>query len=122
VTVKDLIPHSDATYRTVAAREARAVGGFTAGGLGHRWRADWIASRRSAFNGLGVSSHHLLRDLLDPSRGPSAPRPPRDTRSAHDRRLIAAGFDEGDNRATCPGNQRLRLVFGQPGALLNVPS
>jgi endo-1,4-beta-xylanase len=34
VIVKDLIPHVDATYRTVAAREGRAVEGFSMGGFG----------------------------------------------------------------------------------------
>lgn len=34
VLVKDLIPHVDATYRTVAARERRAVEGFSMGGFG----------------------------------------------------------------------------------------
>jgi enterochelin esterase-like enzyme len=34
VIVKDLIPHIDATYRTIAAREGRAVNGFSMGGFG----------------------------------------------------------------------------------------
>jgi endo-1,4-beta-xylanase len=34
VLVKDLIPHVDATYRTVAARHGRAVDGFSMGGFG----------------------------------------------------------------------------------------
>jgi enterochelin esterase-like enzyme/dienelactone hydrolase len=34
VLVKDLIPHVDAAYRTVAAREGRAVEGFSMGGFG----------------------------------------------------------------------------------------
>src|SRR5436190_3825853 len=34
VIVKDLIPHIDATYRTIVAREARAVDGFSMGGFG----------------------------------------------------------------------------------------
>ena len=34
VTVKELIPHIDATYRTIAAREGRAVEGFSMGGSG----------------------------------------------------------------------------------------
>jgi S-formylglutathione hydrolase FrmB len=32
--MKDLIPHVDATYRTVASRESRAVEGFSMGGFG----------------------------------------------------------------------------------------
>jgi len=32
--IKDLIPHVDATYRTVAARSARAIEGFSMGGFG----------------------------------------------------------------------------------------
>jgi endo-1,4-beta-xylanase len=34
VIVKDLIPHVDATYRTVASREGRALDGFSMGGFG----------------------------------------------------------------------------------------
>ena len=34
VMVKDLIPHVDATYRTIARRKARAVEGFSMGGFG----------------------------------------------------------------------------------------
>ena len=34
VIVKDLIPHVDATYRTLASREFRAIEGFSMGGYG----------------------------------------------------------------------------------------
>jgi enterochelin esterase-like enzyme len=34
VIIRDLIPHIDATYRTIAARSARAVEGFSMGGFG----------------------------------------------------------------------------------------
>jgi endo-1,4-beta-xylanase len=34
VFIKDLIPHIDATYRTIDAREGRAVEGFSMGGFG----------------------------------------------------------------------------------------
>ena len=34
VIIKDLIPHVDATYRTIAARAARGVEGFSMGGFG----------------------------------------------------------------------------------------
>jgi enterochelin esterase-like enzyme len=34
VIIKDLIPHVDAAYRTIATREARAVEGFSMGGFG----------------------------------------------------------------------------------------
>ncbi len=34
VIIKDLIPHVDATYRTIASREGRAVDGFSMGGFG----------------------------------------------------------------------------------------
>src|SRR5262249_20270493 len=34
VIVKDLVPHVDATYRTVAARQGRALDGFSMGGFG----------------------------------------------------------------------------------------
>ena len=34
VIIKELIPHVDQTYRTIARREARAVEGFSMGGYG----------------------------------------------------------------------------------------
>ncbi len=34
VVIKDLVPHIDATYRTMTSRQARAVEGFSAGGYG----------------------------------------------------------------------------------------
>jgi endo-1,4-beta-xylanase len=34
VIIKDLIPHIDATYRTIAKREARAIEGYSMGGWG----------------------------------------------------------------------------------------
>ena len=34
VIIKDLIPHIDATYRTIASREGRGVNGFSMGGFG----------------------------------------------------------------------------------------
>ncbi len=34
VIMRDLIPHVDATYRTIASRESRAVEGFSMGGFG----------------------------------------------------------------------------------------
>jgi enterochelin esterase-like enzyme/acetyl esterase/lipase len=34
VIIKDLIPHVDATYRTIASREGRALDGFSMGGFG----------------------------------------------------------------------------------------
>lgn len=34
VIIRDLIPHIDATYRTIASREGRAVNGFSMGGFG----------------------------------------------------------------------------------------
>ena len=32
--IKDLVPHIDATYRTIASREGRGVNGFSMGGFG----------------------------------------------------------------------------------------
>ncbi|HVA44789.1 MAG TPA: alpha/beta hydrolase-fold protein [Pirellulales bacterium] len=34
VTINDLVPHVDATYRTIASRDGRAVEGFSMGGFG----------------------------------------------------------------------------------------
>lgn len=54
--IDDLIPHIDATQRTIAAREGRIIEGFSMGGYG--------AGR------LGLKHHHLFRAISMMGAGP----------------------------------------------------
>ena len=70
VVVKELVPHVDATFRTVAAREGRLIEGFSMGGYG--------AAR------LGLQVSGSLRRGLHPggrAAGPGIPRPARQGQS-----------------------------------------
>lgn len=67
VTIKELIPHIDATYRTIAQRESRLVEGFSMGGSG---AAKWGFKFPELFGSFSVFAGALL--------GSGAPRSPRD--------------------------------------------
>ncbi|MCX7013687.1 MAG: prolyl oligopeptidase family serine peptidase, partial [Candidatus Sumerlaeota bacterium] len=54
---KDLIPHIDQTYRTIAKREGRIVEGFSMGGSG---AAKWGFKHPDLFCGIGVMAGALL--------------------------------------------------------------
>jgi endo-1,4-beta-xylanase len=58
VIVKELIPHVDATYRTIAKREDRAVEGFSMGGYG---AAHLGFKYPQVFGIVGIMSGALLR-------------------------------------------------------------
>ncbi|MBM3852459.1 MAG: hypothetical protein FJ399_04815 [Verrucomicrobia bacterium] len=51
VTIKELIPHIDATYRTIATREGRMVEGFSMGGSG---AAKWGFKHRDLFGSISI--------------------------------------------------------------------
>ncbi|HEY6167225.1 MAG TPA: alpha/beta hydrolase-fold protein, partial [Verrucomicrobiae bacterium] len=51
VTLKELIPHIDATYRTVASREGRMIEGFSMGGAG---AARWGFKHPELFGSISV--------------------------------------------------------------------
>jgi len=51
VTIRELIPHIDSTYRTVATREGRLVEGFSMGGSG---AAKWGFKFADIFGSIGI--------------------------------------------------------------------
>jgi endo-1,4-beta-xylanase len=51
VTIKELIPHIDATYRTIASRDARMVEGFSMGGGG---AAKWGFKHPDLFGSISI--------------------------------------------------------------------
>jgi len=51
VTIKELIPHIDATYRTIASREGRMVEGFSMGGGG---AAKWGFKHPDMFGSISI--------------------------------------------------------------------
>jgi endo-1,4-beta-xylanase len=67
VAIKELIPHIDATYRTIATREGRLVEGFSMGGSG---AAKWGFKFADLFGSIGVFAGAMH------GRGSPAPIPP----------------------------------------------
>lgn len=64
VIVNDLLPHIDATYRTIASREARALDGFSMGGFG------------AAHLGLKFPDHFgVISIMAPPLLGPDLKQP-----------------------------------------------
>ncbi len=57
VTIKELIPHIDATYRTIATREGRVVEGFSMGGGG---AAKWGFKYTELFGTVSILSGALF--------------------------------------------------------------
>src|SRR6185436_19404863 len=51
VTIKELIPHIDATYRTIATRDGRMIEGFSMGGAG---AAKWGFKHPDLFGSISV--------------------------------------------------------------------
>jgi enterochelin esterase-like enzyme len=51
VTIKELLPHIDATYRTIASREGRMVEGFSMGGGG---AAKWGFKHPEVFGSISI--------------------------------------------------------------------
>jgi enterochelin esterase-like enzyme len=65
--IRELIPHVDATYRTIAAREGRCIEGFSMGGRGStRLALKYPDMFCSLFNQAGNVMH--IADMYDPSR------------------------------------------------------
>lgn len=68
--VQDLIPHIDATYRTIPTRRARMIGGLSMGGYG----AVHIAFKHPELFGAAASlSGGLSRDPPEPTAPPTPP-------------------------------------------------
>jgi len=74
VTIKDLIPHIDATYRTLAERKFRAIEGFSMGGFG---TAHLAFKYPELFGTVSIMSGALLDDdtCSHPGGGVSASTP-----------------------------------------------
>ncbi|MHC4994776.1 MAG: alpha/beta hydrolase [Planctomycetota bacterium] len=64
VSIKELIPHIDATYRTVATRAGRMIEGFSMGGAG---AAKWAFRHPDLFGSLSIIDGALL--IGDPTAG-----------------------------------------------------
>lgn len=65
--VNELIPHIDATYRTVQTREARAIGGISRGGV---WALEIAFSHPDAFGSVGAHSPALSANRAPPAYDP----------------------------------------------------
>lgn len=65
--VNELIPHIDATYRTVQTREARAIGGISRGGV---WALEIAFSHPDAFATVGAHSPALSANRAPPAYDP----------------------------------------------------
>jgi enterochelin esterase-like enzyme len=65
--VNDLIPHIDATYRTIAERRGRAIGGISRGGV---WALEIGFRRADLFSAVGGYSPALSANLAPPVYDP----------------------------------------------------
>ena len=65
--VNDLIPHIDATYRTWAERDGRAIGGISRGGV---WSLEIGLRRADLFAAVGGHSPALSLNLASPTYDP----------------------------------------------------
>ena len=70
--VKELIPHIDTTYRTIAARHGRCIEGFSMGGRGSvKFAMKYPDMFCSLFNQAG-NVFHVAPDFDDPNLSPTA--------------------------------------------------
>ncbi len=67
LTIRELIPHIDATYRTIAARAGRAIEGFSMGGRGATRLAMKYPELFCSLHNQAGNVMHLL-DLYDPTK------------------------------------------------------
>jgi enterochelin esterase-like enzyme len=65
--VNELMPHIDATYRTVQTREARAIGGISRGGV---WSLEIAFQHPDAFGIVGAHSPALSANRAPPAYDP----------------------------------------------------
>lgn len=65
--INDLIPHVDATYRTWAEREGRAIGGISRGGV---WSLEIGFSHPDVFAAVGAHSPALSVNMAPPAHDP----------------------------------------------------
>jgi enterochelin esterase-like enzyme len=65
--VKDLIPHIDEVYRTIATREGRSIGGISRGGV---WSLEIGMMHPDMFSAVGAHSPALAVNLAPPPYDP----------------------------------------------------
>ncbi len=65
--VSELLPHVDATFRTLQTREARAIGGISRGGV---WALEIAFTHPDAFGILGTHSPALAANQAPPAYDP----------------------------------------------------
>ena len=92
--VKDLIPHVDATYRTVAERKGRAINGLSMGGYGSMTiglrNPEMFASVGSHSGAIGIA-HDIAQKLRDG-------KPLQMPREVSDRANPAIGLEDFDSQ------------------------
>jgi endo-1,4-beta-xylanase len=70
--IRELLPHIDATYRTIASRSGRAIEGFSMGGRGATRLAIKYSELFCSLHNQAGNVMHLL-DLYDPAKPTSYP-------------------------------------------------
>jgi endo-1,4-beta-xylanase len=109
VTIKELIPHIDATCRTVATREGRIVEGFSMGGSG---AAYWGFKYPDMFGAVSILAG-ALRDPSNPGRGGDATADP-----AREQARRANGWElVRQNADRIRGRTVIRVVVGERDGL-----
>lgn len=122
VVVKELVPHTDATFRTIASREGRLVEGFSMGGYG--------AAR------LGLKYHDVFAAWSSLSGGPlqqdftHTPRMGHPAREwvfqnvfggAHEYyRAVSPWVLAAENAAAMRDNTPIRVVIGERDEMLDI--
>ncbi|HEY3111394.1 MAG TPA: alpha/beta hydrolase-fold protein [Chloroflexota bacterium] len=119
VIVRELIPHVDATYRTIAAREARLIEGQSMGGFGS---AHLGFKYPRLFGGVSISAGALIDFAAAPDGRPDARRlatlesvwggDPERFRADDPATLARANADQ------IRGRQRVRIFCGDQDRLL----
>jgi enterochelin esterase-like enzyme len=107
VIIKDLIPHVDETYRTIARREGRVIEGYSMGGYG-AWdaiqrRPDLFAAAIPICGGGDTATATKLKDLLDTERELARVRTDIETMLGHKRFLdnrISLSFSKYVDRSS----------------------
>ena len=97
--VKDLIGHIDATYRTIAKREGRAINGLSMGGYGGLMLG---LKHPDMFCSIGSHSGALAHAKLAGERikeGRAAPRPKKEPSTTPDPRIGIEGFSSQAERS-----------------------
>jgi endo-1,4-beta-xylanase len=109
VTIKELIPHIDANYRTIANRDGRIVEGFSMGGLG---AAKWGFKYPDLFGTVSILAG-AMRDpnaapRQNPSGGPPTPPPGMAERNPNDSPWVLIA----NNLEKIRGRTAVRVVVG----------